>query len=64
MIKNLDKINIRIMSEASSESIILFFEEQRSEQHFLETVDLKYFHPFKKGKKGGDENCKLSMEKY
>lgn len=64
MIKNLDKINIRIMSEASSESIILFFEEQRSEQHFLETVDLKYCHPFKKWKKGGDENCKLSMEKY
>lgn len=64
MIKNLDKINIRIMSEASSESIILFVEEQRSEQHFLETVELKYFHPLKKWKKGEDENCKLSMEKY
>lgn len=51
------------MSEASSETRIIFFEEQRSEPQFLEVVALKYFPPFKKWEKGGEENCELSMEK-
>lgn len=52
------------MSEASSETRIIFFEEQSGEQHFLEAVNLKYFPPFKTWEKGGEKNCKLSMEKY